>query len=353
MEHRGAGLCEGSDMKRLIQYETPQYQPVQGHLPPITTREFRGLSTFDPLAIDESYFTDMSNFMTDDFPTLTTRPGYAVLGSAIGTKILGRGNWKDEELHAWGNDGTWRKWNGTSWTTLKSGLDTDAEWSSTAFEGNLGGVNLIAANGEDGLHRYNGSTVQTFGNAPADIKHLATYNKRLWGSSGMELRGSALNEPDEWNRFAGDESDSYADPIENTRGENINMLGGGMSKLVIGTPNSLHELYGWSAVDYEMRTVTEETGVANNKSAFVKDNMMRFIHKTGLYEYVSGGVSPDWSFSEAIKGLPIDEDVSAAATDGKKFYFLIETGKILVYDPRLHYRSMDISHQAGCGDSRC
>ena len=319
-----------------IQYPMANYQQIPGILPPNPIREFRGINTYDPLSIPESFFTDMANLSTDNFPVISTRPGFSVLGSAIGTKVLGIGVWKDQELHAVFNDGTWRKWTGSSWQTLKSGLSTTAEWSFTNFQGGWTDINLVGANGVNGLHRYDGSTVQTFGDAPSDINFITTYQNRLWGASKKTLHASALDQPEKWQDFdpLTLEENSYYKEMESPSGENINMLSGSLTKLTIGMPSSIHELYGGLPSDFNTRMITDDLGVANNRSGMTLDGIMRIIHRTGIYEY-AGGVLPNKSFSDIVKryfaGI---NNQCAAGTDGTKCYFFIPSDTILVYDPR-------------------
>ncbi|WP_156088541.1 hypothetical protein [Mycobacterium tuberculosis] len=318
---------------RPITYPKVEYQPLDGFTT-VPVREFKGVSTYDSLSIEDAFFSDISNMQTDDYPTLTVRPGYTLLG-AFGSKVLGLGVWKDQELHAVFNDGTWRRWNGSSWSTLASGLNTSAQWSFSNFQGNQTDICLFGTNGIDGLRRYDGSTVSSFGDGPSDLNYITTFSNRLWGASKKTLHACALDQPDKWQLFNGDEEDSYFKDLESTRGEDINMLSGGMSKLTIGMPNSIHELYGGVPSDFTTRLITEETGFGNNQSVFVQDGIMSFIHQNGIYEFLSGGVGPDRSFSDIVKRYTLDLNSICAGTDGKKFYFNIQTGKILVYDPRL------------------
>jgi hypothetical protein len=324
-------------MKPLIQREPVKYQSVTGMMEPTVIREFRGVNTFDPFSIADGFFTDMSNMTTDDYPAVSVRPGYSVIGTT-GTKVLGLGSYKDQKIVAVFNDGSMKSWDGSTWTTLKTGLSTSAMFSFAAFEGNLTGVNLIGANGVDGLHRYDGSTVQTFGDAPADINYITSFSNRLWGGSGKELRASSLDKPDKWNEFDintyGDEA-SYAKDIESTRGENINFLSGELTKLVIGMPNSRKELYGNLPSDFNDRLISDNSGFANNNSAVTKDGVIRSMHNTGIYEYVSGGMSPNNSFSEIVERYTQTITSNAAAGfDGVKQYFSTDYGDMLVYDPR-------------------
>ncbi|GKU76842.1 hypothetical protein [Paenibacillus sp. L3-i20] len=329
-------------MRKPIQYPMQQYQPLTGMIPPITIRDFKGVNTLDPFSIPDNMFTDMMNFTTSDYPTLSVRPGYTQLGSTVGTKVLGLGACKDKEIHAVFNDGTWRKWNGSSWVQLANNLDTSADWSFTNFQGNLTDINLIGTNGVNGLRRYDGTSVQSFGNAPANLNYVTTYQNRLWGASGKELRASALDRPDLWNTFAGNEEDSYAKDIESSRGENINMLSGGLTKLIVGMPNAIKELYGGLPSDFNDRLITEDEGFSNNKSAVTHEGIMRFIHKIGLFTF-TGGVLPDKSFSDIVsRYFSQTSNESVSGTDGTRIYFNLPPDTLLVYDPRSHVQSWSV-----------
>lgn len=318
---------------RLIQYEASEKQPLPGLLAPIPIRDFKGLNGFDPLSIGDNYFTDMQNMTTDDYPAISTRPGYSVIGSG-GSRVLGMGAWKDRELHVVFNDGTWRRWNGSTWGTLASGLSTSAEWSFTNFQGNLSDVNLIGCNGVDPVKKYDGSSVSNLSGAPQNGKYMTTYQNRLWCAVGKELWACALDQPTTWAKFSGNLDDSYRKKIESRRGEDINMLSGSLSKLTIGMPGSLHELYGSLPSDFNTKLITEDTGLENHKAAITQEGFMRFMHSSGVYEY-GGGTPPEKSFSEVVgKFLTGITDQSAAGSDGNKLYFNIPPGQLMVYDPR-------------------
>jgi len=318
---------------KVIQYATSEKQPLPGVLPPVPIRDFKGLNGFDPLSIGENYFTNMQNMTSDDYPAISTRPGYSVIGSG-GSRVLGIGVWKDRELHVVFNDGTWRRWNGSSWSTLATGLSTTAEWSFTNFQGNLSDVNLIGCNGVDPVKKYDGSSVTNLSGAPQNGKYMTTYQNRLWCAVGKELWACAQDKPTTWDKFTGNLDDSYRKKIESRRGEDINMLSGSLSKLTIGMPGSLHELYGSLPSDFNTKLITEDTGLANHKAAITQDGFMRFMHSSGIYEY-GGGMPPEKSFSEIV-GRFIDgiTDQSAAGSDGRKLYFNIPSDRMLVFDPR-------------------
>ncbi|MEF3306685.1 hypothetical protein [Paenibacillus sp. GYB003] len=321
-------------MRKPIQYEPAQYQEIPGILPPITIREFKGVNTFDAFSIPENMFTDMKNMCTDEYPTVTTRPGYTVLGSAIGTKVLGIGAHKDQTLVAVFNDGSMRKWDGSAWQTLTTGLNTTAEWSFTNFQGNLSDINLIGMNGMDPAKKFDGTSVSNLNGAPAGGNFVTTYQNRLWCAVKKELHASALDQPEQWTLFAGNDEDSYVKDMESTAGEDINMLSGGLTKLTIGMPSSLHELYGGVPSDFNTRLITEDEGLSNNKSAVTQEGVMRFMHRVGIFEY-AGGVLPDKTFSEIVRRyIPDIANTSAAGSEGSRLYFFIPPGTILYYDPR-------------------
>lgn len=327
-----------SQKKPSPKVESPKaiFTPIEelpGIRDPIVQREFRGVNTLDPYSITDVFATDMSNLTSDDYPALTTRPGFSVLETAIGNKVLGLGVWKDTELHAVFNDGTWCKWTGSAWSTLASGLSTTAEWSFTNFQGNLEDINLIGSNGVDQIKRYDGSTVQNLANAPAKGNYITTYQNRLWCAFGMEIRACSVDNPTDWSTFDLEDGSSFGKTMESTRGENINMLSGSLSKLTIGMPNSLHELYGDVPSNFNTRLVTEDFGLANNRSAITFDGVMKFIHNTGIYEFF-GGVLPEQDFSLIIQKYLSNIHDAVAGADSDRMYFYLGD-RILVYDPRV------------------
>ncbi|WP_025692600.1 hypothetical protein [Paenibacillus zanthoxyli] len=319
---------------RPIQYGQPQAEHLSGIQAPIPIREFRGLSTFDPLSLSESFFTDMSNMDSTDFPALVTRPGYSVIGG-VGSRVLGMGVWQDRELHVIFNDGTWRRWNGSTWDVLVGGLNPSAEWSFTNFDGKLGTVNLIGCNGVDAMRRYDGGSVQELSGAPSNGKYITTYQNRLWCAVGTELWSCALDNPTSWNDFDGNANDSYRKSMESNKGEQINMLTGSLTRLTIGMPGSMHELYGTMPSNFNTRQITEEVGTVNYKAIATLDGFLRIMHGTGIYDY-GGGTLPDKTFSEVIGKLLVGgiTSESVAGSDGRRLLFNLPPDRLLVYDPR-------------------
>ncbi|OMC79598.1 hypothetical protein BK125_04780 [Paenibacillus odorifer] len=307
-------------------------EPLPGIQEPISIRQWQGLNTFDPYSIAESQLTDMSNMSTSDYPALSVRTGFSVLGT-FGSRILGMGAWKSE-LHVIANDGGWHRWNGSTWTTLLTGLDTSAEWSFTVFQGDeWADINLIGVNGIV-AKRYDGSTVVDLAGVPAGAKYITTYENRMWVAFKNEIRACALDQPEKWDLFEGTDEDSYGRVIESTRGENVNMLNGSLTKLTIGMPNSLHELYGGVPSSFVTKLITDNVGVLNNKSVSAQDGIMRIIDQRAIYDY-AGGNLPNQEFSQIVGGYLNSMDANTSSgSDPDLMYFRTHTNEIMVYDSR-------------------
>lgn len=287
------------------------------------------------------------NLTSDKFPGLTTRPGLSILGAAVGTKVLGMGAWKDTELHAVFNDGTWRKWTGSAWSAaIASGLSTTAECTFTNFKGGLAAINLFMSNGVDTLRRYDGATVSTVVGAPAGINYVTMFADRLFGSVLNELKVSAYRDGTDWTTVTvpPQDTDSFWTMVETNDGEQICGLKAGMTKLVIAKPSSIHELYGYAISDYTVRPVTFDIGALNNECMVVLNGVLFLLDSTGLYAY-GGGTIPEKRFSVRIQDY-IDninqtaKNLSAIGTDGNKLYISIPVTSsttpdtVIEFDPK-------------------
>ncbi|WP_231578308.1 hypothetical protein NYE80_23985 [Paenibacillus sp. FSL H7-0357] len=237
-------------------------------------------------------------------------------------------------MHIIANDGTWRRWNGSTWTTLLTGIDTIAEWAFTGFQGaDWADINLIGVNGIV-AKRYDGSTIVDLSGVPAGAKYITTYENRLWVAFGNEIRACAVDQPEVWNDFANLDGSSYGKTIESTRGENVNMLSGSLTKLTIGMPNSLHELYGGVPSSFVTKLITDDVGVLNNKSATTQSGIMRIIDQRAIYDY-AGGNLPNQEFSQIVGGYLTGMDTNTVAgSDPDLLYFRTHTNEIMVYDSR-------------------
>lgn len=342
----------------MINPNTPIRQPWQPKVDNIITQhEFRGVNTLDPFSIDPAYAMSVKNLTSAKYPAATTRPGYSVLKQQ-GTKVIGLAAWKDDELHAIFDDGTWWKYDGSTWTQLTSGLSTAAEWSFCNFRGNFDDINLIAANGIGVPRRYDGSTVTTLSGAPSGLNYIEQHDNRLYGAVGNTLHFSELSVPTNWTQTMGSDSDPGQIVVETPNGEEINGLLAGAGHIIIYKPSYQAELYGTSPSDYRKIDVADDIGLANHRSKVVLNGVVYQMDRNGIYSYL-GGARPDKRFSLVIQKY-IDELSEAdlakccMGTDGQRLYTYIPD-KILEYDPKFGtwyvWEGISAAHFARVGDS--
>lgn len=306
-------------------------------------REFNGTNKNDAYMIPETVFAHTKNLYSSKAPAATVRPGFSVVGSAVGTRVLGLGAWKGQQLHAVFNDGTWRRWTGSTWETLRTGLSTTADWSFVNFKGAFTDTNLIGTNGVDAALRYDGSTVQTLANAPAGANFMCQHDNRLYCAVGNKVYYSGVNIADEWTLAPGvrvNNSSPGTIRRETYVGEDLIGMQSGSKHLTVFFPSSSHELYGTNTNDFEFIAVAEDFGAINNKSMTNLGGILYFVDETGIYNY-SGGVRPRKEFSIAMQWY-IDnmnkaaKQMCCAGSDGRFLYVGIPMGStvdtILVWD---------------------
>lgn len=315
---------------------------IRGVGNPIPIRNFNGVYKPDDegFNLSDDLFTELINFSPSNSPGLATRSGYSVIGT-FGTRVLGLGAWKDSELHAVFSDGTWRRWSGTAWAQLASGLSTTAEWTFCNFKGNLADINLIASNGVDPIKRYDGSTVQNLAGAPAGGNYITTHSNRLYCAVQNFLRYSSLNIPTDWTT-AGDAGAGEIQ-VNTTDGETINGLSAGNGFITVFKPSSMFELYGKGPTSYAMESIASDIGAASNKAVTAYDQTVPFLNRDGIYNY-SGGMRPRREFSMPVQNYVNRSNKSQTAkcvssSDGEYIYFGIPYGsstnnsRILQYYP--------------------
>lgn len=332
------------------------WNPVRTISEPIPIRSFSGVykPKDEGFNLSDSFFTELINFSPDEYPAITTRRGYTVVG-AFGGGVLGLGAWKGTELHAVFKDGVWRRLNADgTWTELASGLSKTAEWTFCNFRGNLGEINLIAANGVDPIKRYNGNSVTNLANAPSRGNFITTHSNRLYCAVDNFLVYSALNKADDWTTV--DDAGEIA--VDTTDGEHINGLSAGNGYVTIFKPSTMFELYGKGPQSYAIHPIAADIGATGNKSVVVYDDTLMFIGRDGIYRY-SGGIRPKRDFSQPVQGY-VDDSVSmhrcVSGSDGQYIYFYVpyDGGRILQYDP--HHRSwytwdgINATHMIRVGD---
>lgn len=305
----------------------------------VLINQFRGISRLNKYAISESFATVLENLSCSDFPSLVTRDGYTLIGTAFPARIMGLGAWKKSEIHVMSN-GSWSKWNGTSWVSLvSSGLNATADWSFCNFKGNFTGINLIASNGTDPIKKYDGTTVSNLTNAPTGGNFIDQHDNRLYCAVGNSVKFSALNKPEDWTTV----DDAGEIVVETNDGETINGLKSGAGHVIVFFPSSIHEIYGTSPADYRKIDVADDIGFISNKCITNLDGTIYWMSKVSAYIY-SGGSRPDKSFCQPIQDYinrinKLHYDKCSVGNNGKNLLISIpldtatEPDTVLEYDP--------------------
>lgn len=321
----------------------PNIRPRQ----PIVQREFRGVDKRDSFNIGDSYATEILNTDPSKYPVLSTRPGYSFVGSSI-SRVLGIGVHKDTSLIGNFADGSMRRWDGSSWVSLTTGLSTIKYFSYTNFKGSFGDICLLASNGEV-AKKYDGTTLSALAGAPSGLNYIEQYADRCWGLVGNTLHGSGYRDAEDWTSTPPaegiDDSVSFYAEIESTDGETCNALKSCLGQLVIFKPSSMYMLRGYAPSDYRIDTITSDIGIINNRCIAVLDSGMYFLDDGGIYLYRGDGVAPAKGFSQPVQWY-IDnmkkdaKDHCSVGTDGNLLFVSIplnsstQPDTVLVYDPK-------------------
>lgn len=322
----------------------PWPRSTRRSLPTNVQRTFQGINRLDAFTIGDNFATDIKNMTTENYPVLSTRPGYSVLGSSLAARILGLGVWKQTELSAISN-GTWYHYTGGAWSAVSGGgsLNTSANWSFTNFKGAFGSIYMLAANGTDPVKQYDGSAVSSLTDAPAGGNYIETFAERVWCVVGNDLHGCALGNATNWSTFNGDDADPYIKTVETPDGETINAIQAGNSHLTIFKPNSIHELFGGVPSDFRTIPVTFNTGAVSNQAITSVEGTFYFIHQTGFFQY-SGGTLPDKNFSKPIQDLinrinPAQIAKCVVGSNGKYVYSAIPLDSATEPDTIIEYNT--------------
>lgn len=328
-------------------------------------REFKGVNKLEPFSIPDEFATDQHNISSNEYPVLSVRAGYSVLGEPV-DRVRGLGSYMDAELHAVFDDGSWRRWNGSEWVTVATNLDVTKDWSFCNFKGGFSNINLLAANGSQ-AKKWNGTTLSNLSDAPIGLNYIEQYADRVWGIVGNTLHASGYRNAEDWTSTpppdAIDDSVSFFAEIETPDGETINGLKAGLGRLVIFKPSAMFELRGYSPSDYRVDPISTNIGVINNRCIAVLQSGMYFLDDTGIYVYHGDGVAPQKGFSKPVQWFvdhmnPAGKQNCSVGTDGKLLYVSIpmestDPDTILVFDPERYvwnvYSGFSAVHFANVG----
>jgi hypothetical protein len=311
-----------------VKMENSQWNEISGLQPPQVIRKFDGVNELGFFAIQDSHATKSKNMTTSKYPALAVRTaGTKVTGTGLpATEIDGIGI-RGTEINVITN-GVWYALRGSTWTSLKTGLNTSKKYSFINFQGAFSVNNLLAANGTDAVLKYDGTTVATLLNPPSGVvgNFITTHDNRVYMASGSTVYFSALRKAEDWATV----NDSGQIVVETTDGKSITGLIAGSSRLTVFKQNTIHELFGNNPGNYKMQIVTENLGSPTGNSAQVIDGVIYFLGNDGVYRY-SGGSLPSNDFSLQVKETI--KQINKAAADqsiswqiGRKYYLAIPTG---------------------------
>lgn len=324
-------------MKTPIQSISKGWGEINGIQAPRIIREFGGINKLDAFSIEDKYVVTNKNISSRDYPTASVREGTTIVGSSSGV-TNGLMAWKENELHSIVS-GTWRKWNGSSWVNVLTGLNVNAKTSFTNFKGNFSDFRLLVANGIDPVKMYDGTTVTDL-TAPAGMNFICSHDNRVYGAVKNALHYSALRKANDWNTV--DESGQIW--IEAGGGEDISCLVAGTGHVVAFTKHSTHELYGTQPNNYRLQVISEEIGCVSHHSAVMVGAILFFLSHDGLYRY-AGGATPKKDYSLPVQYI-VDRvnknawDKVVAGTDGERYYVSLpidgatKPNITLEYDPK-------------------
>lgn len=324
-------------MKKVIPIPDISYEDMNvSNIGPIN--KFLGVTTLDPFNAPVGSATSAKNLTGDSgvFPALSTRPNFAVVGTGFGASVNGMGLHLNSTLNVV-TGGTWRKYNGTSWTDVLTGLNTTAKWSFTNFKGSFSTINLIAVNGVDAPRKYDGTTVSNLAGVPAGInfKMIDQHDNRLYASDGKAVYFCALRKGEDWSTL--DEAGTIQ--IETNTGEDVTAIKAGMKHLMVFKRNAFFELWGTGPHNYTLQQVSE-TGAVGLNAVTVHDEAAYWISDSGAFRYTGGLPRKDFSlpvlgFFQNINKTAAQNACTISTKDS--VIFSIPTGTSTVNDTTLQY----------------
>lgn len=303
------------------------WNALSGVQEPNMIRQFDGVNYLNSFAIKDSHATRNQNVTTSKYPALAVRDGGTKQGNTLNTNspVNGMAVYKNGELHAI-SGGIWYVFRNNAWVTLKTGLNTNAKWSFINFQGNYSTMHLLATNGVDVPYKYDGTNVIALPNAPAAGNFVTTHDNRVYLAAKSTVHFSALRKAEDWTTV----NDSGQIVVETSDGLDITGLVAGSSRLTVFKKNSIHELFGSSPSNYQMKIVTDHLGCPAGNTAQVIGGIIYFLGNDNVYRY-SGGSLPTDDFALQIKDVIKNINQTAVGrsvswTDGKRYYLAIPTG---------------------------
>lgn len=300
--------------------------------------KFLGVTTLDPFNAPVGAAVTVKNLSGANgvFPAMVPRSSFAAVGAGFGAAVKGMGLYLNSELNTVAG-GIWRKYNGSAWTNVITGLNASASWSFTNFKGNFSKINLIGVNGVDPAKKYDGTTVSNLAGVPAGVifKLIDQHDNRLYASDGKAIYFCALRKGEDWTTI--DEAGSIQ--IETNTGEDVTAIKAGMKHLMVFKRNAFFELWGTGPHNYSLQQISE-TGAVGLNAVTVHKEAAYWINDAGAFTYTGGLPRNDFSlpvigyFQKMNKAVA---NIACVTSTSDSVIFSIPTGSSTVNDTTLEY----------------
>jgi hypothetical protein len=311
------------------------WKPLKFRTSAYTNTFGAGVNTFlSPFEIQDGELTDCLNVCSDDLPTIRTRNDRVPLSSGLETTAMdGLGEYNNTYIHAL--DGKyWKYFNGSSdWVNLSSGLTTTEGTFGEFVRGTDRRVIMMSTK-EQKYWMSTDSSAKNFTDTNMPYTRLFTVHKsRMYALDSVDLWFSGLNDPTDWTS-----TEAGYISIVNSVGEGTAIYTYN-DHVIVWSGNSMHELFGTDADNYELKDITNDVGCVGQKTVVEVKGKLFWLDYTGVYQY-TGGLPR--KVSDKVKKF-IDginwayAYLCAAGVKDNKYFLSIpyksnELNKILVYD---------------------
>lgn len=273
-------------------------------LPPIQNGIIRAFAVDDVL-VPENTAELAQNLHFDKIGTLTLRSGLTLLGSSPGASdaVLGMANYRNNagtnyKLLAKVNSDVYA-YNGSSWSSVRTGLTTTSKARFTNF---VDYTFMVNGNGNEVCKTYNGSG--SFGTTNAtDLQKgdfIENYRSRIWIANSATDKVYYSDVVTTSNTITGGTAFIQVSPQD---GENITALQRHSRALLVFKQNHIYRIYSINSADPDpMITV----GTYSQESVVDAKDGIYYHHSSGFYKYVDGGQQLQISkpIDDIVKAIP-------------------------------------------------
>lgn len=311
----------------------PKVKPIRNEYISQTFNPGMGENQYGtPFTINESESVKSRNLSSRAWPAMQTRPGRAKTFTKLTTpNALGQ----RDNIYPHVQDGTtWKRWDGTQWQTVQSGLTSSAGKFVDFATGTK--KYTILTNGTN-VYSWDGTTAASIAGAPT-TKLYATHRGRLYALKDRQLSFSALNIIADWTTV----NDAGSITITNAKTDGVGIIEYA-DHLVILTGSSMHELHGTGPFNYQLIDISEDGCVADRTLIDVK-GVLYWLDEGEFKAYTGGTpVTISQKVHKYLEDIPsVHKSKCCCGKLGKYLYLSIPYGSsttecnlLLEYDTEL------------------